>query len=149
MKKTAGVLGIALIIMFVSNLFIQGYAQEERQESYVREYRIGPWDVLEVSIYGEANYNGVSITVSEYGRIRLPLLEEPVDASGLTLGEIESKLGQLFVEKGVFQNPSVTVNVVQRESQMVSVLGAVMKPGRYLILLQKQMDSQLATAKSL
>jgi polysaccharide export outer membrane protein len=131
MKKTAGVLGIALIIVFVSGLFMQGYAQEGQQERYIREYRIGPWDILEISVYGEENYNGVRVTVSEYGRVRLPLLDDPVEASDLTLDELESKVSKLFVDKDVFQNPSVTINVVERYSQRISVIGAVANPGPY------------------
>ncbi len=144
MRKIAGVLGIALIIVFVSGLFMPGYAQIGQQERYVREYRIGPWDVLEVSVYGEEDYNGVSVTVSEYGRVRLPLLDEPVDASGLTLDELESKVSQLFVDKDVFQQPSVTVNVVERYSQRISVIGAVANPGPYELRGRQKLLSVIA-----
>lgn len=144
MRKTAGVLGIALLIIFVSGFVMPGYVQEEQQERYVREYRIGPWDVLEVSVYGEEDYNGVRVTVTEYGRVRLPLLDEPVDASGLTLDELESKVSQLFVDKDVFQKPSVTVNVVERYSQRISVIGAVANPGPYELRGRQKLLSVIA-----
>lgn len=142
MKRITGVLAISVLILFVSGM----YAQEEQQESYVREYRIGPWDVLDVSVYGEEDYTGVQVTVSEYGRIRLPLLVEDVDVFGLSLGKLENTLRQLFVEKSIFQNPSVTVVVIERQSQMVSVLGAVANPGRYELRGRQKLFDIIAEA---
>ena len=126
MRNKACVLAIGLLVFSAATLF----SQENQPERYVREFRIGLWDVLEVSVYGEEDYSGIRIQVTEYGRIKLPLLEE-VDVLGLTQGELENKLNKLFVEKQLFQNPSVTVLVVERQSQRVSILGAVANPGRF------------------
>jgi len=141
MRRIAGILAVSLIILFVSGV----YAQEEQKETYIREYRIGPWDVLEVSVYGEEDYTGVRIQVTEYGRIKLPLLDE-VEVLGLTQGELEEKLKQLFMEGAIFQNPSVTVLVAERQSQRVSLLGAVANPGRYELLGRQELLHIIAEA---
>lgn len=141
MRRISGLLAIFLIIIFVSGVD----SQEEQQEKYVREYRIGPWDVLEVSVYGEEDYTGVRVQVTEYGNIKLPLLEE-VEVLGLAQGELEEKLKQLFVKNAIFQNPSVTVLVTQRQSQRVSLLGAVASPGRYELLGRQELLHIIAEA---
>lgn len=124
---------------------VASFAQENQPERYVREFRIGLWDVLDVSVYGEEDYSGIRVQVTEYGRIKLPLLEE-VDVLGLTQGELENKLNKLFVEKRLFQNPSVTVLVVERQSQRASVLGAVANPGRYELLGRQKLLHVVAEA---
>lgn len=142
MRRKAMILAISTLVLFVSGLF----SQEEQAERYVREYRIGPWDVLEVSVYGEQDYTGVRAQVTEYGRIKLPLIEEEVDVMGLTLGDLEKKLNQLFVEMELFQNPSVTVLVAERRSQRVSMLGAVARSGRYELLGRQKLLHVVAEA---
>jgi len=140
-RNKACVLAIGLLVFSAAVLF----SQENQPESYVREFRIGLWDVLEVSVYGEEDYSGIRIQVTEYGRIKLPLLEE-VDVLGLTQGELENKLNKLFVEKQLFQNPSVTVLVVERQSQRVSILGAVANPGRFELLGRQKLLHVVAEA---
>ena len=141
MRNKAYVLAIGLLVLFVAASF----SQENQPERYVREFRIGLWDVLEVSVYGEEEYSGIRIQVTDHGRIKLPLLEE-VDVLGLTQGELESKLNRLFVEKELFQNPSVTVLVVERQSQRMSILGAVANPGRYELLGSQKLLHVVAEA---
>ena len=127
-------------------LFVAGLrAQEEQPQRYVREYRIGPWDVLEVSVYGEEDYSDVRVQVTEYGRIKLPLIDV-VDVEGLTQGQLEQNLSKLFIEKAIFQNPSVTVLVVERQSQRVSLLGAVATPGRFELLGRQKLLHVVAEA---
>jgi len=121
------------------------FSQENQAEEYVREFRIGLWDVLEVSVYGEEDYYGIRVQVTEYGRIKLPLLEE-VGVLDLTQGELENKLNKLFIEKELFQNPSVSVLVVERQSQRASILGAVANPGRYELLGRQKLLHVIAEA---
>ena len=130
-----------ILMLFASSL----YSQEGQQERYVREFRIGAWDVLEISVYGEEDYGDIRVQVTEYGKIKLPLVGE-VEVVGLTQGELEKSLSQLFVEKDIFQNPSVTVLVVERQSQRVSMLGAVANPGRYELLGRQKLLHVVAEA---
>jgi polysaccharide export outer membrane protein len=140
-RNKAFVLAIGMLVLCAGSLF----SQQNQPESFVREFRIGLWDVLEVSVYGEAEYSGIRVQVTDHGRIKLPLLEE-VDVRGLTQGELENKLNKLFVEKQLFQNPSVTVLVVERQSQRMSILGAVANPGRYELLGRQKLLHVVAEA---
>lgn len=141
MRNKASILAVGLLILFTAVLL----SQENPTEKYVREFRIGLWDVLEVSVYGEEDYSGIKVQVTEHGRIKLPLLEE-VEVLGLTQGELEDKLNKVFVEKQLFQNPSVSVLVVERQSQRMSILGAVANPGRYELLGRQELLHVVAEA---
>lgn len=101
------------------------------QEKFTQEYRIGPKDLLEISVFG-ADELSRTVRVSEDGKVTLPLLGE-VLVDGLTKSEVEKKLGQLLGEKYV-QNPQVTVFIREYQSKRVSVLGAVEKPGPFQLL---------------
>lgn len=141
MKNRACFLAIGLLVFSVAVTL----SQENQAEDYVHEFRIGLWDVLEVSVYGEEDYSGIRIQVTEYGKVKLPLLEE-VEVLGLTQAEMEKKLNKLFIERKLFQNPSVSVLVVERQSQRVSVLGAVTNSGRYELLGRQRLLHVVAEA---
>ncbi len=106
-------------------------AEARAQESFTKDYRIGPQDVLEISVFGVNDLNR-KVRVSEDGKISLPLLGEII-VEGMTKSELEKKLTQLLEEKYI-QNPQVTVFILEYESKKVSVIGAVMKTGTYQLL---------------
>lgn len=101
------------------------------QVKFSQEYRVGPKDLLEISVFG-ADELSRTVRVSEDGKVSLPLLGE-VLVDGLTKSELEKKLADLLGEKYV-QNPQVTVFIREYQSKRVSVLGAVEKPGPYQLL---------------
>ena len=117
---------VVMALLFILSPFLA-----VSQEKFTQEYRIGPKDLLEISVFG-ADELSRTVRVSEDGKITLPLLGE-VLVDGLTKSEVEKKLGQLLGEKYV-QNPQVTVFIREYQSKRVSVLGAVEEPGPYQLL---------------
>jgi len=101
------------------------------QERGTSDYRIGPKDLLDISVFGLDELTK-TVRVSEDGKISLPLVGE-VEVEGITKTELEKKLGQLLEEK-YLQNPQVTVFISEYQSKRVSVLGAVRNPGPYELL---------------
>lgn len=101
------------------------------QEKYSTDYRVGPKDLLEISVFGLDELNK-TVRVTEDGKITLPLLGE-VEVEGLTKAELEVKLKQLLEEKWL-HNPQVTIFIQEHQSKRVSVLGAVGNPGPYELL---------------
>jgi len=101
------------------------------QEKYSTDYRVGPKDLLEISVFGLDELNK-TVRVTEDGKITLPLLGE-VEVEGLTKAELEIKLKQLLEEKWL-HNPQVTIFIQEHQSKRVSVLGAVGSPGPYELL---------------
>jgi len=101
-------------------LFILSPLLAVSQEKFTQEYRIGPKDLLEISVFG-ADELSRAVRVSEDGKVTLPLLGE-VLVDGLTKSEVEKKLGQLLGEKYV-QNPQVTVFIREYQSKRVPCWG--------------------------
>jgi polysaccharide export outer membrane protein len=93
-------------------------------------YLVGPTDVLQITVFKVPELTQ-SVQVADTGTINLPLLGE-VPAAGKTAHEIEQDLTRQLGAK-YLKNPQVTVFVKDRNSQTVTVEGAVMKPGVYLI----------------
>ncbi len=91
------------------------------------EYRIGPEDVIEVSVWKNEAVSR-TIPVRPDGIISLPLLND-VQAAGLTPMELR----QVLAEKLAVYIPRPEVSVIVREvhSAKVSVFGEVVHPGRY------------------
>jgi polysaccharide export outer membrane protein len=96
------------------------------------EYKIGPKDLLEITVLGVQEISKIVVRVSEEGRITLPLLGE-VEVGNLSKFEVEKKLAGLAGEKIVLK-PQVTVHILEYLSRRVSVIGAVERPGPFELL---------------
>jgi polysaccharide export outer membrane protein len=88
-----------------------------------------------------------SVQVSGSGTINLPLLGE-LPAAGKTTEELERELTQKLSEK-YLQNPQVTILVKEYNSQKVTVVGAVKKPGLYPITTNTSLLQLVAMAGDL
>lgn len=117
--------------IFLIGVLILGTSLGMAQKKIISDYRIGPQDLLEISVFGLEELNK-SVRVSEDGNITLPLLGE-IQVEGLTKGEVEKKLSQLL-EEDYLQDPQVTVFIREYQSKRVSVIGAVKNPGPYELI---------------
>ena len=90
------------------------------------EYRVGPSDVLEVSVFQVAELSR-TVQVSASGEFALPLIGT-VQAGGRTVAELETEIASKLGEK-YLQSPQVSVFVKEANSQRVTVSGAVQNPG--------------------
>lgn len=102
---------------------------QETEQLQVNDYRIGPKDLLEITVFELPELNQ-TVRVSEDGSITLSLLGK-VEVSGLTAQQLEQKLSSLLDQ---LYTKSAHVTVFIREYQKVSVLGAVGRPGMYEIV---------------
>jgi protein involved in polysaccharide export with SLBB domain len=96
-------------------------------EAPLHEDRVGIDDTFDVRVYGEAELSG-AFRVATDGTIDYPLAGR-VEVTGLRTGEIQ----QLIVNKlkdRYLKDPQVIVTIKDRNSQKISVLGQVMKPGQ-------------------
>ena len=90
---------------------------------------LGAGDVLKISVYGNPDL-GLETRVSEAGQITFPLVGA-VDVGGLSASAAEKKLGGLLESGGYLRKAQVNIIVTSLQSQQVSVLGQVNRPGRY------------------
>jgi polysaccharide export outer membrane protein len=117
------ILFLSLLIFFGS---FMSFAQQETQPLQVNDYRIGPKDLLEITVFGLPELSQ-TVRVSEDGSITMSLLGR-VEVSGLTAQELEKKLASIL-DKQYTKEARVTVFI--KEYQKVSVIGAVGRPGMY------------------
>jgi len=103
----------------------------QAQEQMVVDYRIGPKDLLELTVIGFQDLNR-QYRVSEDGKISLPYLGE-LQVEGMTKSDLEKRLIQLLGEK-YLENPQVSVVIVEYQSRRVFLIGAVPNPGPYELM---------------
>jgi polysaccharide export outer membrane protein len=93
------------------------------------EFRLGPEDVIEVSVYQDKELSA-TVPVRPDGKISLHIIGE-IPASGKTATELQKEITQKYAS--IIANPAVTVMVKEVNSPKVSVGGEVKTPGMYKI----------------
>lgn len=86
------------------------------------EYRIGPLDVLEVSIWKGIDATKSLVTVGQTGKISFGFVED-LYVEGLTTSQLDERLSEILMK--FFKNPKVDVLVKEFNSKYVSLMGAV------------------------
>ena len=109
-----------------------------------RDYKIGPEDLLEISVFEVEKLNK-TVRVSSQGNISLPLLGV-LRVKGLTANQLEKELRELLSEK-YLQDPHVSVFIKEYRSQRISVMGAVKSPKVFEVTGQKTILDMLAMAE--
>jgi polysaccharide export outer membrane protein len=108
---------------------LQALWRERSQNGVPSDFPVGPGDVLEIDVPGLVELEDREVRIAADGTIRLPLLGV-VPVAGLTQRELSDDLGRRL-EESVMYDPSVVVFVREYRSRIVSVIGAVSKPGFY------------------
>jgi polysaccharide biosynthesis/export protein len=102
-------------------------APAPKDDSILDDYRIGPEDVLAVSVWKNDAMSRV-VPVRPDGMISLPMLDD-VKAAGLTPMELRDVIAKKLTE--FVPAPAVSVIVNEVRSFKVAVIGEVLRPARY------------------
>ena len=92
------------------------------------DYRVGPQDVLIITVYGEPQLSG-KFRIDADGTFPFQYLGR-VHADDLTLAQIETALKKGLAD-GYLRNPQISVEIDQYHSQNVFVMGEVRAPNKY------------------
>lgn len=112
----------------------------------VDDYRIGPSDLLEVSVFQVPELSR-TVRVNSRGGLTLPLIGE-IQAGGLTGQQLEARIAQRLQEK-YLQDPQVSVFIKEFVSQRVTVSGEVNKAGVFPISGRTTLMQAIAMAGGL
>lgn len=112
----------------------------------VDEYRIGPSDLLEVSVFQVPELSR-TVRVNSGGGLTLPLIGE-IQAGGLTGQQLEARIAEKLQEK-YLQDPQVSVFIKEFVSQRVTVSGEVNKAGVFPISGRTTLMQAIAMAGGL
>lgn len=92
-------------------------------------YRLGPEDVLEVSVWGYPDLTRI-VAVRPDGKITVPVVGA-ISAAGVSVEDLTRALTRAYAAYII--NPHVTVIVKEFRKIRVSVLGQVARPGSYAL----------------
>jgi polysaccharide biosynthesis/export protein len=108
------------------------------------KYRIGFQDSLEVHVFRHPELSQ-RVSVNTNGTIKLFKLNEPIIAVCKTESELAKDVADAY-RKDYLKNPEVNVLAVEMRSRAFAVIGAVEKPGQYMISRKVRLLELLAQA---
>jgi len=108
------------------------------------DYQIGAGDLLRLSVFDHPEFS-TDVRVSQTGKITFPLLGQ-VDVAGSSTRQVEEALTQRLDAGHFVRAPQVSVLVAEFQSQIVSVMGQVVKPGQYALQKSYRVLDVLAQA---
>lgn len=116
------------------------------------QYKLQPGDLLMLTFAGEPDYNQ-QVRVDLDGRISLAYLahggRSEMQAAGLTVSALASRITAYAKENEVLVNPKVQVLVAEYSGQTFVLLGQVTQPGRYAFPRGQQPRLELLDAIAL
>jgi polysaccharide export outer membrane protein len=97
-------------------------------DNYLKEYRLGPTDVISVEVFGQCpEYCILSKPIPPNARITYPLIREGVLVAGKTVEQVAAEITQKLDEFII--DPKVSVTLEKANSTRYSVMGNVAAPG--------------------
>ena len=114
------------------------------QPKVEERYRIGFQDQLEIQVFRHPELTQ-RVNVNPNGTINLFRLNEPVVAVCKTENELANDVAEAY-RKDYLKNPEVKVLAVEQRSRAFAVIGAVEKPGQYMISRKVRLLELIAQA---
>src|SRR5713226_2981384 len=144
---------ILLIAMVSLAAVLSVLAQEQSQApgqsaidfQGVRNYLLGPGDVLDVRVFGQSDLNALAEIDGDGNITSLPFLEKPIRAQCLTEREVQKAMATAYAT--YIRNPQVSVRIAQRNSRPpATVIGAVHSPMLVTMMRRVRLHELLARA---
>jgi len=108
-------------------------------------YRIGAGDVLDIRIYNRPQLSREAVRVEGNGMIRMPLIENEIQATCLTEGELAKEISTRYAR--YYKNLQVDVFIKEYHSKQVAVIGAVNEQSRFELQRRVRLLELLTYAK--
>jgi polysaccharide export outer membrane protein len=119
-------------------------SSEVTPQSKDERYRIGFQDQLEIQVFNHPNLTQ-RVNVNSNGMINLFRLQQPLVAVCKTEEELSNDVAAAY-EKDYLRNPQVRVIATEQRSRAFAVIGAVEKPGQYMISRRVRLLELIAQA---
>jgi len=112
--------------------------------NFFSSYRLGPEDVISVSVFNQDRYSRAGIVIPPSGRISLALIKGGVFVNGKTVDEVADIVKKQYDEYII--DPQVTVSLDKAASYRYSVVGDVAQPGIRLMSHRMTVTEAIAEA---
>jgi polysaccharide export outer membrane protein len=111
----------------------------------IRNYLLGPGDVLDVRVFGQSDLNSVVEVDSDGNLSALPFLETPIRAKCRTEKAVQKDIAAAYGK--YIKNPQVSVRISERKSrQPATVFGAVRQAARVQMLRSARLNELMAAS---
>ena len=112
--------------------------------NFLTTYRLGPEDIISITIFGQDRYSRMGITIPPHGRISYPLIPEGIIVAGKTTEQVQEEIRKRLDEYII--DPQVTVSLDKAVSAIYSVVGDVAQPGVRTMTRRYSITEALAMA---
>ncbi|HEY6120572.1 MAG TPA: polysaccharide biosynthesis/export family protein [Pyrinomonadaceae bacterium] len=119
-------------------------AVEPYYNNFFSTYRLGPEDVISVSVFGQERYSRSGIVIPPSGRVSLALIPGGIFVNGKTVDQVAAIIAKRYDEYIV--DPQVSVSLDKAASYRYSVMGDVAQPGIRLMSHRLTVTEALAEA---
>jgi polysaccharide export outer membrane protein len=133
---------MAHLIIFSVLIAITVSAQQPSPDD---RYRIGPGDVLDIRIYNRPQLSRDAVRVEGNGMIRMPLVENDIQAACMTEGELAKEISTRYAR--YYKNLQVDVFIKEYHSKQVAIIGAVNEQSRFELQRRVRLLELLTYAK--
>lgn len=116
-----------------------------RDDRPATDYRIGAFDLINVTVFRVKDLSLENVQVDASGRILFPLIGS-VEAAGRTTAQLSKDIADRLSTK-YLQHPQVSVVVAESVTQKVTVEGSVVEAGVYELKGQTTLLQAVAMAK--
>lgn len=108
-------------------------------------YRIGPGDILDIRVYNRPQLSRDAVRVEGNGMLRMPLIENEIQAACLTEGELAKEISTRYAR--YYKNLQVDVFIKEYHSKQVAIIGAVNEQSRFELQRRVRLLELLTYAK--
>ncbi|HEX8772187.1 MAG TPA: polysaccharide biosynthesis/export family protein [Pyrinomonadaceae bacterium] len=112
--------------------------------NYLSTFRLGPEDVISVTVFGQDRYSRSGIIIPPNGKINYPLIPDGILVAGKTTEQVAAELTKHLDEYII--DPKITVMLEKAQSARYSVLGDVGTPGIRIMTRRLSVYEALAEA---
>ena len=112
--------------------------------NFFTTYRLGPEDVISVTVFGQDRYSKSGIKIPPSGRISLALIPDGIFVNGKTVDQVAELIKKRYDEYII--DPQVSVSLDQAGSYRYSVIGDVAQPGIKLMSRRLSVTEALSEA---
>lgn len=112
--------------------------------NFFSSYKLGPEDIVSVTVFGQDRYSRNGIKIPPSGRISLALIPDGIFVNGKTVDQVAELIKKRYDE--YILNAQVSVSLDQAGSYRYSVIGDVAQPGIRLMTRRLSVTEALAEA---
>src|SRR5882724_4158110 len=111
----------------------------------IRNYLLGPGDVLDVRVFGQPDLNAMAEVDSDGNISSLPFLETPIPARCRTEKQVQKDISLAYSK--YLKNPQISVRISERKSrQPATITGGVRQPARIQMQRKVRLNELVAAS---